>query len=91
MKTYKNILLVGLLVTSLSACALPGARDIAIAGAKINDDVAIAALFSICKGISIGAWQRNFGLTQKLANAWAVMCKKPIVDNNVIPPLIGEI
>jgi len=47
-------------------------------GAEVNDSAAQAAEITICRGISIGAWMRAYGIDANRAKAWKVLCDERI-------------
>ena len=72
MKTW----MLALALLLLSGCsALSG---LVSKGAEGNDAAAQAAEVTICRGISIGAWVRNYGSDPAKAAAWKSLCSDQI-------------
>jgi hypothetical protein len=72
MKTLLAILALAL----LTGCST--LTNIVSAGAQANDAAAQAAEVTICRGISIGAWVRNYGSDPEKAKAWRELCQDQI-------------
>ena len=72
MKTLLAILALAL----LAGCST--LTNIVSAGAQANDAAAQAAEVTICRGISIGAWVRNYGSDPEKAKAWRELCQDQI-------------
>ena len=72
MKTLLAILALALLV----GCST--LTNLVSAGAQANDAAAQAAEVTICRGISIGAWVRNYGSDPEKAKAWRELCQDQI-------------
>ena len=79
----KTVLLAALLSVALavllSGCASYGLAKTAIAveGAKASDEARITAEWTLCNGISVGAWRRGYADNNTKASAWAVLCEQP--------------
>jgi hypothetical protein len=69
----------------MSGCAQYGAVTGAIRtnGAEVADKEMEAAVYVLCKGVTVGAWVRRFGTNQASADAWKVLC----VEQAVTTPL----
>ena len=69
----KSILLSLLL---LSGCAQYTAFTgiVRTEAALVADKEMDAAIFLLCRGVTIGAWVRRFGESQPSADAWGVLC-----------------
>ena len=68
----------------LSGCAQYSAlsNGIASVAADASDRQLDAAMFVVCRGITVGAWTRRFGKDEEAARAWKVMC----IDRAVTTP-----
>ena len=68
--------LIVLLTLMLTGCASYGLAKTAIAveGAKASDEARITAEWTLCNGISVGAWRRGYADNEAKASAWAVLC-----------------
>jgi hypothetical protein len=60
----------------MSGCAQYGAVTGAIRtnGAEVADKEMDAAVYILCKGVTVGAWMRRFGSNDASANAWKTLC-----------------
>lgn len=47
---------------------------------KANDTALHDAEFVICRGVSIGAWIREYGANAQAAEAWRVLCGSPVTE-----------
>ena len=47
-------------------------------GAAVVDTLRDDAEFTLCKGITVGSWQRRFGDSAEAANAWRTLCSVQI-------------
>jgi hypothetical protein len=67
-------------VTFISGCAQYGAITGAVrtTGAEIADKELDAAVYVLCRGITVGAWVRRFGNNEEAANAWKVLCTSDV-------------
>ena len=65
-------LLIPLVLIALSGCAPMTALQ--NRGADASDNARAAAEFTLCKGITIGAWVREYGRTKSRADAWKTLC-----------------
>jgi len=72
MKTLLAIIALAL----LAGCST--LTNLVSAGAQANDAAAQAAEVTICRGISIGAWVRNYGSDPEKAKAWRELCQDQI-------------
>ena len=72
MKTILAVLALSL----LAGCST--LTNLVSAGAEANDAAAQAAEVTICRGISIGAWVRNYGSAPEQAKAWRELCQDQI-------------
>jgi hypothetical protein len=65
-----------LLFLWLTGCAQYGlvSRVVAEEGARTADETLRSAKFVQCRGITIGAWWREYGANATKANAWRIMC-----------------
>lgn len=70
----KTLLLAALL--ALSGCS--SLTNLVNAGAKVNDAAAESAEVTLCRGISIGAWIRSYGIDPEKAKAWRTLCDDKI-------------
>jgi hypothetical protein len=63
-------------VTTLSGCAQYGALTgvINTQGANAADRQLDAAVFVLCRGITVGAWVRRFGNNEEASAAWKTLC-----------------
>ena len=71
MKTVLVILLL-----TLTGCASYDTVQSAVAthGAKAQDEARVTAEWTLCQGISVGAWRRAYAGNEAKASAWAVLC-----------------
>jgi hypothetical protein len=71
-------------VTFLTGCAQYGAVTgaIRVNGAEVADKELDAAVYILCRGITVGAWVRRFGNNTEAAAAWKTIC----LDKAVITP-----
>lgn len=71
--------LIGLVALSLTACGtLDGARQyVAVQGAAAMDRAHEDALWTLCNGISVGAWRRAYAGDPARAAAWEKLCAQP--------------
>lgn len=69
-----------LLSLALPGCAGIGTveKDIATEGAAAADNVRDVAQWTLCKGISVGAWVRAYGDSADKANAWKTLCNTTV-------------
>jgi len=67
------------LIVFFSGCAsLDAARGAAVTyGARAADDAREAAEWTLCNGISVGAWRRAYGADPARADGWRRLCAKP--------------
>ena len=65
-----------LILLSLSGCASYDTVQSAVAthGAKAQDEARVTAEWTLCQGISVGAWRRAYAGNEAKASAWAVLC-----------------
>lgn len=75
MKTVLVILLVALLAgcSSLNTAQTYAATY----GAAIMDDARESAEWTLCHGISVGAWRRAYAADPVRADAWRNLCSQP--------------
>lgn len=66
------------LVALLSGCSTM--RGFVSTGTQANDAAVHTAEFTLCRGISIGAWLRAYGNDAKKAAAWRVLCSDEIAN-----------
>ena len=80
----KSILL---LMVFLSGCASYNAATgiVRTQGAAVADKEMDAAIFLLCRGVTIGAWVRRFGENQTSAEAWGVLCASKTLTPPVTP------
>ena len=75
MKTLLAVILISL----LTGCASWNTLQTAVAthGAKAEDEARTTAEWTLCNGISVGAWRRGYASNEAKASAWAVLCDQP--------------
>lgn len=63
----------------LTGCASYDAMQAAVSthGAKAQDEARVTAEWTLCQGISVGAWRRAYAGNEAKATAWAVLCDQP--------------
>lgn len=68
-----------LLMLILSGCASLDAAQSAIAGnsAKAADEMRETAEWTLCSGISVGAWRRAYAGDPGKADGWRRLCAQP--------------
>ena len=68
-----------LLVLILSGCATVDFAQTAIAakGAQAADEMQQTAEWTLCNGITVGAWRRAYAGNDTRAGAWAALCNQP--------------
>lgn len=73
----KTVLVFLLLI--LSGCASLDAAQSVIAGngAKAADEMRETAEWTLCSGISVGAWRRAYAGDPKKADGWRQLCAVP--------------
>lgn len=71
-----NKILVLVMIASLSGCASFDVAKMAVAsnGAKTMDEARETAEWTLCNGISVGAWRRAYAENPQKAEAWAKLC-----------------
>jgi hypothetical protein len=71
-----SILLAALLTIILNGCASFDAAQTAAAtrGAQAADDVRETAEWTLCNGITVGAWRRAYAGDSDRAAGWAALC-----------------
>jgi hypothetical protein len=74
-----------LVLAALAGCsAIPqyeAAKPVVIDKAsQANDEALVDAMLVICRGVSVGAWQRAFGNSPERAAAWRTLCKVDITQ-----------
>lgn len=62
-----------ILLVLLSGCTV--VKSGITTAAKVNDKALTSALFTLCKGVSIGSIRRKFD-TEELSEVWNQMCKE---------------
>lgn len=62
------------ILIGLSGCAR--LQKVVRAGADANDNAVKAAIFTICRGASIGAIRREFGKDPQSVFAWGALCSR---------------
>mgnify|MGYP001099825248 CR=1 FL=1 len=75
MKTVLALILLSLLTGCASWNTLQSA--VATHGADVEDEARATAEWTLCNGISIGAWRRAYAANEAKASAWAVLCDQP--------------
>lgn len=76
MKTLTLTLILCLLASGCTT--LDAAQDVvAKRGASAADEARESAEWTLCHGISIGAWRRAYGSDPQRADAWARLCAEP--------------
>jgi len=72
----KTLLATFAALTTLSGCASYDTVQSAVAthGAKAQDEARVTAEWTLCQGISVGAWRRAYAGNEAKASAWAVLC-----------------
>lgn len=68
------------LTVLLTGCAGYGAVKSGVAsyGAKAADESRMAAEWTICNAISVGAWKRAYGANPEKADAWRRLCAEEL-------------
>ena len=68
-----------LILLALTGCASYDTVQSAVAthGAKAQDEARVTAEWTLCQGISVGAWRRGYAGNEAKAGAWAVLCDQP--------------
>jgi uncharacterized lipoprotein len=68
-----------LILLTLTGCASYDTVQSAVAthGAKAQDEARVTAEWTLCQGISVGAWRRAYAGNEAKASAWAVLCDQP--------------
>lgn len=69
------ILLVSLVLTGCAVTHRAAER-----GAELSDEMLSTAEFTLCRGITVGAWVRRYGNDRALANAWRTLCSEPVTQ-----------
>lgn len=64
------------IIASLSGCASFDMAKMATAssGAKSMDEAREVAEWTLCNGISVGAWRRAYAENPQKAQAWVALC-----------------
>ena len=77
-----------LLSALLTGCAgFDTGRSLALdRGAEVADGAAQVAEDVLCRGITIGAWQRRYGQNEEAAAAWATLCSA--ASTAAVPPRV---
>ena len=75
---FTTALLLAIIVL-VSGCASYDTVQSAVAthGAKAQDEARVTAEWTLCNGISVGAWRRGYAGNEAKASAWAVLCDQP--------------
>jgi hypothetical protein len=47
---------------------------------NVADDVRESAEFTLCKGITVGAWVRAYGTIPEKAEAWRTLCNESAIE-----------
>lgn len=68
-----------LTILLLSGCASLDIAQTAISakGAQAADEMQQAAEWTLCNGISVGAWRRAYAGNDTRASGWAALCNQP--------------
>jgi hypothetical protein len=78
-RSIKLLLGLCLLIGPLGCASWTGVKNEAIVkGTAVADEIRADAEFSICRGITIGAWIRAYGQSLEKAEAWRVLCSNKI-------------
>lgn len=64
------------IIASLSGCASFDMAKMTVAtnGAKTMDEARETAEWTLCNGISVGAWRRAYAENPQKAQAWVTLC-----------------
>lgn len=46
--------------------------------AEVEDQALVAATWTLCRAISVGAWLRAYSTDPAKANAWRTLCSEPV-------------
>lgn len=67
------------LAALLGGCAQFDAGQAAVRdyGARAADDVRESAEFTLCHGITVGAWRRAYAADPARAQGWVLLCTQP--------------
>jgi len=68
-----------------TAMILSGCSTIATTLAGVEDRARETSEWTICRGISVGAWSRSYGQDPTKADAWRVLCSDPITNLPIKP------
>ena len=69
-----SFLLLVLFAAVSTGCA---SSRVAQVGAEINDQAREGAEFTLCNGISVGAWRRAYGDNPGKTEGWRALCQVP--------------
>lgn len=75
MKTILAMAFCLLLVGCASYDTLQG--NVAHDGARVADEVRETAEWTLCNGITVGAWRRAYAANPVKATGWRDLCKQP--------------
>lgn len=69
-------------VVSLAGCSgIPGRLESAAEQAAQAEDAAlVAATWTLCRAVSVGAWLRAYGKEPEKAQAWRVLCSAKVTE-----------
>ena len=63
------------------ALTLPGCamfqQQVETSTAPVADQIRTAAEFTLCRAMTVGAWQRAYGADAAKASAWRTLCAVP--------------
>ncbi len=69
-------------------CLVPGCAQwnvaqgiVADRGAAVADEVLQSSEFTLCKAITVGAWQRAYGQSAERADAWRKLCSVSVTQS----------
>lgn len=78
----KKLLLVVLLLAGCSNSAqfFAGQQLLVNELQKVEDEKMAVATFAMCNAVTVGAWMRAYGSDATKADAWRVLCAKPVTQ-----------
>lgn len=74
--------LILVLAAMFGGCAQFDAGQAAVReyGARAADDARESAEWTLCNGITVGAWRRAYGADPERARGWSRLCAPPAAD-----------
>lgn len=75
------------LIVTLCVTGCAGVSVAVNKAAEVADDTRVAAEFTLCRGITVGAWVRAYGKDRAKAEAWQTLCSES-PDN--VPATYGD-